>query len=55
MSRIRANLKEFEQLLLSSISTEIVIIIIFFCWLAAWEHSYEGTPWRLNHFDVITL
>ena len=27
----------------------------FFCWLAAWEHSYRWTPWPLNHFVVIAL
>ena len=25
------------------------------CWLAAWRWPYRGSPWRLNHFVVITL
>ena len=25
------------------------------CWLAAWGSFHMGTPWQLNHFDVITL
>ena len=33
----------------------IFILLFFFCWLAAWGHSYRETPWRLNHFNVITL
>ena len=31
----------------------VLFFFFFFCWLAAWELSHRGEPWRLNHFNTI--
>ena len=49
------NLTSQELVLLNLDWMVEIFFFFFFCWFAAWEHSYRGIPWRLNRFNVKTL
>ena len=47
--------KCFNLLLFMTVQNLTMLSNFFLCWLAACRWPYRGTPWRLNHFIVITL